>query len=56
MVNDQLRRPRKDPLAAGVEGSAVDDCLHAPKNEPMLGGLLAAPGVIAKALSGNCPK
>lgn len=56
MANEQLRRQRKDPLAAGVEDSAVDDCLKAPRQEPAAGGLLNAPAVVARALAGRCPK
>jgi hypothetical protein len=36
--------------------AAVDDCLHAPDKPPMLGGLLAAPALAARALSGRCAK
>ncbi|MEO5671372.1 MAG: hypothetical protein ABIR26_11820 [Ramlibacter sp.] len=57
MANEQLRRGKpKDPLAEGMEGAAIDDCLHEPSKAPMMGGLLAAPGLAAKALSGRCPK
>jgi hypothetical protein len=56
MANAQLRRDRKDPLAQAVDNSAKDDCLHAPDKPGMLGGLLNAPVVAAKALTGNCPK
>ncbi len=59
MANEQLRRgakPRVDPMAEGMGGAAVDDCLHAPDKPPMLGGLLAAPGLAARALSGRCAK
>ena len=57
MANEQLRRGKpKDPLADGVEGAAVDDCLHAPRDPPAVGGLLAAPGLVARALSGKCAR
>jgi hypothetical protein len=59
MANEQLRRgarPRVDPMAQGMGEAAVDDCLHAPANAPVLGGLLAAPGLAARALSGRCAK
>jgi hypothetical protein len=57
MANEQLRRGKpKDPLAEGMEGAAVDDCLHAPRETPAVGGLLAAPGLVARALSGKCAK
>jgi hypothetical protein len=57
MANEQLRRGKpKDPLAEGMEGAARDDCLHAPRQEGAVGGLLNAPQVLGRALSGNCPK
>jgi hypothetical protein len=59
MANEQLRRgakPRVDPMAEGMGGAAVDDCMHAPDKPAMLGGLLAAPGLAARALSGRCAK
>jgi len=61
LANAQLRRGKpKDPLAEGVEGAGVDDCLHPPANSangtPTVGGLLAAPGLVARALSGRCAK
>jgi hypothetical protein len=58
MANEQLRRdqPRKDPLAEGIREAGRDDCLRAPEKEPQAGGLLNAPSVIGRALSGNCPK
>jgi hypothetical protein len=55
-VNEQLRRDRKPALAQEMEGAGVDDCLHAPKSEQSVGGLLAAPGLAAKAIAGKCPK
>ncbi len=58
MANEQLRRgqERKDPLAEGMKEAGREDCLHAPQKEPQAGGLLNAPSVIGRALSGNCPK
>ena len=57
MANEQLRRGKpKDPLAEGMEASSVDDCLHGPNGTPTVGGLLAAPGLAARALSGKCAK
>lgn len=59
MANEQLRRgakPRVDPMAAGIEDAAVDDCLHAPTKPSAVGGLLAAPALAARALSGRCAK
>ncbi len=56
MANEQLRREKKDPLTERMESAAVDDCLHAPKSEQQLGGLLAVPALALKALSGRCPK
>jgi hypothetical protein len=57
MANEQLRRGKpKDPLAQGMERAAIDDCLHAPSDTPSVGGVLAAPGLAARALSGRCAK
>ena len=56
MANEQLRRDRKGPLEAGMEGASVDDCMHGPKDPQQVGGLLAAPGLIARALAGKCAK
>jgi hypothetical protein len=56
MANEQLRRDKRDPLATGMEEAGRDDCLRAPQKEGAAGGLLAAPGVIGRALTGNCPK
>jgi hypothetical protein len=56
MANAQLRRDKKDPLAQGVENAAKEDCLHGSDKPGTLGGLLNAPVVAAKALTGNCPK
>ncbi|HEY0823873.1 MAG TPA: hypothetical protein VGD76_08815 [Ramlibacter sp.] len=57
MANEQLRRGKpKDPLAEGMEGAAREDCLRPSERESSVGGLLNAPSVIGRALSGNCPK
>lgn len=59
MANEQLRRgskPRVDPMAAGMGEASVDDCLHAPDGKPAVTGLLAAPGLAVRALSGRCAK
>jgi hypothetical protein len=57
MANEQLRRGKpKDPLADGMEGAKADDCLHAPRDPPSVGGLLAAPGLAMRALAAKCPK
>lgn len=57
MANEQLRRDKpRDPLAEGMERSGVDDCLHAPREPRAVGGLLAAPELAARALSGRCAK
>ncbi|MGV3573074.1 MAG: hypothetical protein ACO1PB_20965 [Ramlibacter sp.] len=57
MANEQLRRgARKDPLAEGMEGAAQEDCLRAPDQPGAAGGLLAAPGLAARALTGRCPR
>jgi hypothetical protein len=58
MANEQLRRGTKprDPLAEGMREGSIDDCLHAPEGNPAVGGLLAAPGLAARALSGRCAK
>ena len=59
MANEQLRRgakPRVDPMAEGMGAAKVDDCMHAPEKPALLNGLLNAPVVAARALSGNCAK
>ena len=58
MANEQLRRgsKRRDPMAEAMGDASVDDCLHAPANAPSMGGLLAAPGLAARALSGRCAR
>ncbi|HEY8357087.1 MAG TPA: hypothetical protein VIL30_06455, partial [Ramlibacter sp.] len=57
MANEQLRRgARKDPLAEGMEGAVQDECLRAPATPGAAGGLLAAPALAARALSGRCPQ
>jgi hypothetical protein len=56
MANEQLRRGKpKDPLAAGMEGAAREDCLRG-GTEGSERGLLNAPSVVGRALSGNCPR
>lgn len=57
MANEQLRRggPR-DPLAEGMRDAGKADCTRAPTTTSTVGGLLAAPGLIARGLSGDCPK
>ncbi|MBC7603389.1 MAG: hypothetical protein H7255_12115 [Ramlibacter sp.] len=56
MANDQLRRDKKGPLEGGVEDASVDDCMHAPKGDQAVGGLLAAPALALRALTGKCAK
>lgn len=58
MANEQLRRGTKprDPFAEGVDDAAMDDCLHAPTGAPPVTGLLAAPALAARALSGRCAR
>lgn len=57
MANEQLRRGRpKDPLAEGIESGSIDDCMHAPRDAQQVGGLLAAPALIGRALAGKCAK
>jgi hypothetical protein len=56
MANEQLRRAKKDPLAEGIEGAGRDDCLHAPKEQGSVGGLLAAPQLVERALTGKCAR
>jgi hypothetical protein len=57
MANEQLRRGKpKDPLAEGMQDASRDDCLHAPQKEGSATGLLNAPSVIGRALSGTCAK
>jgi hypothetical protein len=57
MANEQLRRgAEKDPLRQGMEDAARDDCLHAQRKPGETSGLLNAPDVINRALSGRCPK
>ncbi len=57
MANEQLRQgqPDKDPLAAGMANGGKTDCLRS-GGQGALGGLLAAPVLVARALSGDCPK
>jgi hypothetical protein len=57
MANEQLRRGQaRDRLAEGMEGAAREDCLRDEKQGGPVTGLLNAPSVIGRALSGNCPK
>jgi hypothetical protein len=57
MANEQLRSGKsKDALEAGMEGAARQDCLHGSEKPGSVNGLLNAPAVIGRALSGNCPK
>lgn len=57
MANEQLRRGKpRDPLAQGMEDAGLDDCVRAPTTTSTVGGLLAAPGLVGRALSGRCPK
>jgi hypothetical protein len=57
MANEQLRRGQaRDRLAEGMEGAAREDCLRGEKQEGPVTGLLNAPSVVGRALSGNCPK
>ena len=57
MANEQLRRGKpKDPLAEGMEGAGRDDCLHGSDKPQEVGGLLRAPSVIGRAISGGCAK
>jgi hypothetical protein len=57
MANEQLRRGKpKDPLAEGMEDAAREDCLRASEKQGSVTGLLNAPSVVGRALSGNCPK
>ena len=57
MANEQLRQGnRKNALEQGMEGAGRDDCLHAPEKEGAVGGLLALPQTIGRALTGECAK
>lgn len=57
MANEQLRRGKpKDPLAEGMEGAAREDCVRGSGTTGTVGGLLNAPIVIGRALSGECPR
>jgi hypothetical protein len=56
MANEQLRRGKPgDSLTEGMEGAAREDCLRGggPGSER---GLLNAPSVVGRALTGNCPR
>lgn len=57
MANEQLRRGQpRDALAEGMEDAARQDCLRGDGRQGQLGGLLNAPSVVGRALTGNCPK
>jgi hypothetical protein len=56
MANEQLRRDHKDPFAQGVDEAGRDDCLHPSDKDNAVGGLLAAPALVARALTGKCAK
>lgn len=56
MANAQLRRDRKDPFEQGVQDAGVDDCMHASDKPSQVGGLLNAPVIALRALSGKCAK
>jgi hypothetical protein len=57
MANEQLRRGKpKDALEEGMEGATRQDCLRGNEKPGEVNGLLNAPSVIGRALSGNCPK
>ena len=57
MANEQLRRGKpKDPLEQGMEDAGREDCLRAPTREQAASGLLAAPELALRALSGKCPQ
>ena len=47
---------KKDPLAANVEDAATEDCMRASEKPSVLSGLLNAPVVAARALTGRCAK
>ena len=54
MANEQLRRDKKnDKLADGMEDAVVPDCVT-PGGTDTIGGLMAAPVLAAKAMSGKC--
>ena len=55
MANEQLRRGKTaDPLADGMEGAALPDCTTPQSGTETVGGLLAAPAVAGRLLSGRC--
>ncbi len=57
MANEQLRRGKpRDPLAEGMEAAGRDDCLHAGGTTATVGGLLAVPSLIHRALTDKCAK
>ncbi|HYE40885.1 MAG TPA: hypothetical protein VEB23_13190 [Ramlibacter sp.] len=56
MANEQLRRGKpRNALAEGMEDAAREDCLRGGTDGSQR-GLLNAPSVIGRALSGNCPR
>jgi hypothetical protein len=57
MANEQLRQGTKprDPLAEDMERGGKVDCTRAGRTST-LGGLLAAPLLVARALADDCPK
>lgn len=56
MANEQLRRDRKPSLEQNMEAAEIGDCMRASEKQQMLNGLLALPGLAAKALSDRCAK
>ena len=57
MANEQLRRGQpRDALTEGMESAGRDDCLHGKENEGAVRGLLRAPELAARALTGKCAK
>ncbi|CAN5759370.1 hypothetical protein BH11PSE7_BH11PSE7_09100 [soil metagenome] len=55
MANEQLRRGNSpDPLAEAVSGSALPDCTTPQSGTATVGGLMAAPAVAGRLLSGRC--
>lgn len=55
MANEQLRRGNPpDPMARAIDSSATPDCTTPQSGTETLGGLLAAPTVAARILSGRC--
>lgn len=54
MANDQLKRKEPDPWVDGVSGAATPDCTQPQSATATTGGLLAAPAVVGRVLSGRC--